>query len=193
MKLFLEENRTKLYIIASALAVALLALGIFIGMLIAQRAESKSSQTAPALDIQAAAEPSPDVNEDTEEQMLSRVVTRTVFLRCGHEFEESRDEALSMKEAEMKYSGYRLTDRKDDAATFQREIDDYCPKHFILVRRDQKLNVEQCDAQTGERIVVRELEAELRPFSKESTGELEEGIVFDELSQIDEYIENMES
>ena len=75
----------------------------------------------------------------------------------------------------------------------KREIEGYCPKHYLLMLENSRVCVKRTDPDTLLPYVVMELPVSIGALDETVRMELETGIPFDSLEQIDAYFESLES
>ena len=69
----------------------------------------------------------------------------------------------------------------------------YCPKHYVLLLDHGTVCVKRTDPDTFLPYVVMEIPIEIDALDEETRAELEVGIPFDSLEQINAFFESLES
>lgn len=199
MENFLQNNKARAYTLAVFTAAAILALGILIGSYLTRRSLKTVEEQEPGM-VSGELYNNSEANDIVPEKEIryeipyNSAIQKTTFLKCGHVIENKiSDGAVTKAELEQNYPGHSMIIRNGEQAILHREVDDYCPKHFILTLRGDNLTVEQYDAGTGERGILNTVEAELSAIPASIQDEMKAGLPFEELAQIDEYMENVES
>ncbi|MEG1892913.1 MAG: hypothetical protein RR232_00195 [Clostridia bacterium] len=118
------------------------------------------------------------------------------FSTCGHEIEaDAESELIGMSEAEVKSAcpGYQVTEFSQAHVILKKNVEGYCPQHFILKLAGDELHVLQTDKATLKSVEVMKIELDAAKLSEEVRTELEKGLPFDDLEQINAYFEAAES
>ena len=120
----------------------------------------------------------------------------SAFTACGHEcVEKDSESAVGMTLAELKdtYTDYEVRLFTASKVKLKREIEGYCPKHYLLMLENSRVCVKRTDPDTLLPYVVMELPVSISAIDETVRMELETGIPFDSLKQIDAYFESLES
>ena len=119
------------------------------------------------------------------------------FTECGHELTASGGEDIigyTLSDIAETYPDSRVTEMSAEYTAIERIISEYCPEHYVLVwTGEETLSVFQTDAES---LAVQEL-MEL-PLDREAIDDsllepLRDGLAFDSLMDINEYLEDAES
>lgn len=184
---FLRENRRILVCTALALAAGLL-LGLALTMAPAQQ---------PGEPAQDAAE----VDRIGEPSILpeTRVERDICYLGCQHrETVAVTDTSVLVGMTRQELAAYWpdavVTSFTSELVRVVVSSEGYCPKHLLLQANAQgKLEVSQMQPDTLTMASVLELDVSLDGLGEEARDELQEGVPFDSLEEINHYLESMES
>lgn len=148
-------------------------------------------------DMQQAVEP---VGQIGQPSILpsTTVDTTYYFLLCGHECnkEEVGGSLIgyTLEDVTALWQDARVTTLNGEQAVIERELEQYCPKHYILqTKSDQMLDVLHTDEQSLETSVLMTIPIDLTRVHDEVRALLDEGLVFDSLEQINAYLEDIDS
>lgn len=189
--LWLKQNvRVLLYM------VLVLALGAWGGYTL-RGAATPPAQTPPAPTASPAAEP---VGAIGEQSILptTDVTIRYTFLLCGHtrEKHETGGEltGYTLEDITEKYPDARVLELSAERAVIERELERYCPDHVALfVDGAGNLCISQTEETDFEAEKVTTLNYDISDLPEDVISQLEEGIVFDSLEQVNAYLEDAES
>ncbi len=120
----------------------------------------------------------------------------TFFSACGHECVLSDRESAVGMTADMlaeTYKGYEVRLFTDAHVKLKRELQGWCPEHFVLLMEDGALCVKKTDAETMLPYKVATLSASSDIFTENELKTLETGMAFDSLAAIDMYFEGIDS
>lgn len=187
MDALFAQKRRKACILLTLLGAALLALGMLLGFLLSGGTGKQAQErTVQALPTPAPTLAAPSAVEAAQTEALSApgekeaAHTAVIFTSCGHMFQN--DPAL----AAAVFSG--------QAETLEGELRaGYCPAHYLLVLEGDALVVRHRSEASLENEELMRLPVEAESMPEALKAELAAGLVFENLAQIDEYIENMES
>lgn len=188
--LWLKQNvRVLLYM------VLVLALGAWGGYTL-RGANTLPVQT-PAPTVSSAAEPVGNIGEQSI-LPTTDVTIRYTFLLCGHtrEKHETGGEltGYTLEDITKKYPDARVLELSGERAVIERELERYCPDHVALfVDGAGNLCISQTDETDFEAEKVTTLNYDVSDLPEEVISQLEEGIVFDTLEQVNAYLEDVES
>ncbi len=118
---------------------------------------------------------------------------RTYCRACGHTYVfRCADEAIGLTQSELasRFGGWTVKSFSREFAILEREIDGYCPDHFLLFRKGKKLRVYSVSEPELELVPLVDESAAQYSFSKEELEELASGIAFDSLLELDRYTES---
>ncbi|MBE5785420.1 MAG: hypothetical protein E7330_06415 [Clostridiales bacterium] len=140
--------------------------------------------------------------ENTAVQMAAAVKDTTVvewitfFPFCGHECVMSDTESavgMTMEDLAETYKDYEVRLFTDARVKLKREIPGWCPEHFVLMTEEGDICVKKTDAETLLPYKVVTLSASPDMFSEEERKNLETGMPFDSLAEIDAFFEGIDS
>ncbi|MDD4075370.1 MAG: hypothetical protein PHC80_04695 [Eubacteriales bacterium] len=204
MDMFAAQNRAKLYTLFSAFGIALFLLGVSLGFQAGADtpppspaqppAEAAAPQTPPP-----SAEPVAAARVDAIGQAgihpQADVVIETAFGSCGHICSRQGEGVVGCTQSDLneRFPDYAIEEFNKDKVVLRQQKPGYCPAHLILTMAEGKTVIMQTDAQTlqSERII--DPAWDISGADAALVKQLEAGIAFDELAQIDEFIENLES
>lgn len=167
-------------------AFCMLLLGLFSGMLIGPR-----QNAAPAPTLAAGTDEATGVLS-----VLARVYFKTRFLACGHEVLAVGNESMAGKtraEAEKAYPGWTLAAFSADEVVFVKELNGCCPAHYVLKLEGGELGLYRADETTYEQKRLMVLDYDAASFDASERAELENGLAFDALEDVNAYLESAES
>lgn len=187
-----KRIRTVLYICA---AIAILGIGFSTGWIVGidvtqKHYESKSnSREQNIIDVGSVGEAS--ILPETNVEWLH------IFSSCGHElsFENNVDyTGYTKADIEAEIKGATVVYLTKESARICIEIDEYCPEHYMLILTEPDLLcVFKTNADTLEVEQVMELNYDTESLDPTVINELESGILFNSLNEIDSYLENAET
>lgn len=211
--MFAPQNRGKLWGVGALIGAVLFLAGILLGSAIADGSPNAPAPLAAAPTPASTITPTPLLSTPAppdapaSDAVLpaskvgaavlpdAEVVWRTRFGSCGHIcLQEGEDitgftrEALSAQFPELELVTFSAA-----KVCLEAQRSGYCPAHLVVVLRDGAPAILQTDAQTYVPTEIVRLEWDVSALSASALEELARGVPFDELAQIDEYIENMES
>lgn len=171
--------------------VLVLALGVWGGFTIRDAQLGAMPEQTPL------AEP---VDKIGEQSILpdTLVITKYTFLLCGGHTEQRQATGgpmvgLNKAQIEEKYPDAKVTELTNKRAVIERELERYCPKHVVLFLDDQdRLSISQTDEANLENENITTLTYDVSYLPEEELAKLEEGLVFDNLEEINIYLEGME-
>ncbi|HOF95475.1 MAG TPA: hypothetical protein PLE79_08040 [Clostridia bacterium] len=120
------------------------------------------------------------------------------FLLCGHVIEKTEKDGeltgLRLEDIANKYPDCRVLEFDEAHVVISRELERYCPKHYILFLDDNnKLCILHTDEADFEKEVVTVLNYDVSALPEEVLDLLKEGISFASLEEINLYLEDAES
>lgn len=177
-------------------AVVMLGIGFTFGWLLGINTAEKTIEKA--LDSKEQANII-DVGNVGEETILPSTAVEWIycFSECGHELKVNVKKSYvgytkDMLETEI--FGAHVISLTSEAAVIRVDVDAYCPEHYMLVMVEQhELAVFRTSPETLKNEVVMELDFNTDALTKESIRELESGMIFRSLAEIDAYLENAET
>lgn len=205
--MFAPQNRAKLWGIGALTGVVLFLAGLLLGAGLDGPAQPLPTpaftavptplhtpaplSAAPASDavLPAAKVGTVSVLPDAE------VVWRTRFGSCGHVCLHGGEDitGYTQQALQARFPDRELVTFSAEKVCLQDARGGYCPAHLVVVLHDGVPAIIQTDAQTYAPMELVRLEWDVSALSPSALAELSRGVPFDELSQIDEYIENLES
>lgn len=121
----------------------------------------------------------------------------TNFTMCGHSIEETRAErdliGLTKAQVAAAVKAWTLESFSHDELKFGRSADMYCPDHLLLKGTDKGLGVYKTDLNTLELTEIMKFTLDISHLDRNVQADLEKGMPFDDLEEIEGYIENLES
>ncbi len=201
MDMFAAQNRAKLYTLFSAFGVALFLLGISLGFTAGTNApetvqtplETQTQTPTPVVTPVEAARV--DAIGEVSIHPQAEVVIETAFGSCGHICARQGEGVVGCTQSDLneRFPGYSIEQFNKEKVVLRQQKPGYCPAHLILTLAEGKTVIMQTDAQTlqSERII--DPAWDISGADAALLAQLETGIAFEELAQIDEFIENLES
>ena len=124
-----------------------------------------------------------------------KVEMQCTYQKCEHvktyEIESSEVEGFTRDQLAVQYPECEITEFGPLGATLTCSVDGYCPDHYVLKRSGDKLCIYQPQDRTGELVLYKEIEG--MNASDLGMEELEQGILFDDIEQIESFLEEIES
>lgn len=191
-----DKGKTRFYILLCCAGAAVLTLGILIGVLLSKRQiQSEKIEGGEPTGVQTAQNPTlTEADGKIAPSVYSEYVLRSAFTHCGHTVEEmvsgtgfTKEELLAL------YPDCQMTLHETGKPLVTRKIEAYCPQHYVLQMRENDIQVEQYDLSSGTQKIVSRINADPNSMPESIRAEILKGLAFENLSQIDEYIENAES
>ncbi len=148
-----------------------------------------------------AAEPSPDADPVSAAELIiaptCQMIWTTNFTLCGHTREEARqDRALiGLTEPEVRAAtpGWAIEAFSRVGLRFSREMEAYCPDHVVLKSVPEGLGVFRTDPATFESQQIMQFKLDTAFLNEETRLQLELGMPFADLAEIEGYVESLES
>ena len=125
-------------------------------------------------------------------------ITKYTFLLCGGHTEQRQETGgplvgMSKTQIEQKYPDAKVAELTNKRAVIERELERYCPKHVVLfLDDDNRLSISQTDESDLEKENVTTLTYDISYLPEEELSKLEEGMVFENLEEINAYLEGLE-
>ena len=168
----------------------ILALGVWGGFTLRDSQQEAALPTPAAEPVVQAGEPS--VLHDTV------VVTNYSFSLCGHALSQQMTggplEGKTKQDILGMYPDAKIEEFSKERVVINRELDSYCPKHYVLYIDDNgKLCYSQTDSTDYTKQLVTTLTFDVSSLPDEVKNDLDEGLVFDSLEEINAYLEDVES
>lgn len=185
MQWWKQNGRMLLYM------VLVLAFGVWGGFTIRDLQQSALPEPTP---------PAEQVDNIGEQSILpdTLVITKYTFLLCGGHTEQRQETGgplvgLNKTQIEEKYSDAKVLELTNKRAVIERELERYCPKHVVLFLDDDgRLSISQTDEADLEKENITTLTYDISHLQEEELSKLEEGLVFDNLQEINAYLEGIE-
>lgn len=126
-----------------------------------------------------------------------RVSWETVYASCTHSVVTEDAAAayigLTREELAARYPGCEVAELTSDKLVLRRRVSGYCADHLILKRDEKGLVVIKTDPITGEQQQLLHINFDLSLLDAEVLEQLDKGLLFETLEQIDSYLEGIES
>ncbi|SCJ23761.1 Uncharacterised protein [uncultured Clostridium sp.] len=130
------------------------------------------------------------VNQDT------KIVLEKKFIQCGHTVEKtiSQQSYVGMTENELAKaaSPAKVESFSAQKVILSQESEGYCPDHAKLQWKDNAVEI-LCPNDAGELVLKKKLELSLELMPKEVREELEQGILFGSLDEVEQWLEDIAS
>lgn len=174
-------------------------LGIFIGITVPRQ----TSATPQPLTQSEAVERAPQIAA-TQSDGSSLLVTageKTCWVDrytiCGHEYISGRDEDVSELSRERLMLLYpevfALDAATGESVMLERDVEGFCTHHVMLKLTDGKLCVYSFDEEAHKLRELAGIDVEVSMLPYQAIAELSEGVLFDDMAQVDAYLESMDS
>lgn len=177
----------------AAAVIAALGAGMALGGAVLPETSGQTPSTPPDEELSAAAGNigAVSVLPSTEVQW------RYLFSRCGHERKDTGAKDVTgytLPEIIAAYPDCRVTEMSAERAAIERILPEYCPDHYVLVWTEQEtLCVFQTDETTLETVELMQLSISPESLDAALLEPLRDGMAFDSLVEINEYLEDAES
>lgn len=116
------------------------------------------------------------------------------YTYCGHSEKVSLKNPFgekTMSELLQENTNMQVRDFSSGNAVIIFEVEDYCPKHYILKENNGKLAVYKMSRDTGKQEIYLELDISIGSISDTERKRLKEGIVFSNTSELNIYVRNL--
>jgi hypothetical protein len=126
----------------------------------------------------------------------TNVIFEYNFLECGHTITRSPTASLTgMTEDEIRkmYPGYTILQFAKENLLMQCKIEGHCPDHYLLKLEEGRLYVYRTDEVTLKPGQLMNLSIDVTSVDETAVEALSKGIAFSSLSDIDIYLENLDS
>ncbi len=91
---------------------------------------------------------------------------------------------------ELAYPRWRLTDFTPEKVVFRKEIDGYCPMHYIIKEKEGYLAVYRSHKETGELYIEDELNVRFDWLERDVQEQIRNGLVVDTAEEVEQLVEN---
>ena len=174
-------------------------LGIFIGTTVPKQISTTSQpfteKTAVERELPSA------TTQSDDSPLLVTASEKTCWVDrytvCGHEYISGRDEDVSELSRDRRMTLYpevfALDAATGERVMLERDVNGFCTNHVMLKLSDGKLCVFSLDEDTHELRELAEVAIEVAMLPYQALTELAEGVLFDDMSQVDAYLESMDS
>lgn len=182
-------------------AVALFLMGALFGSMASLTLEEKTLYSADRPNYS----PAPDNSEDAHTVSIERIPAQvlsstevewiTSFKACGHEsVEKDSKSAVGMTVEKLKeiYADYEVRMFTAEKVKLKRELDGYCPQHYVVLLEEGRVCVKRTDPDKFLPYKVMELSISAEILDADIREELENGIAFNSLEEINAYFEGVE-
>lgn len=172
-------------------------LGILVGVSAPQK--EASIQEALPNQIERTSEPVVTETDDTPMLVVSSEKTCWVdrYTVCGHEYIKGRDEDVSVLSRERLLALYpevfALDAATGERVMLERDVEGFCTNHVLLKLTGDKLCVYCLDESTNELRELAGIDTDIPQFNYQILSELTEGVLLDNMAQVDAYLEGVES
>lgn len=200
MDMFATQNRVKLCTLFSAFGIALFLLGISLGFTagtnVPEAAQAPLETPAPptpaATPVEAARV---DAIGVVGIHPQAEVVIETAFGSCGHICARQGEGVVGCTQSDLheRFPAYSIEEFNKEKVVLRQQRPGYCPAHLILTLAEGKTVIMQTDPQTLQSVRIIDPAWDISGADAALLAQLETGIAFEELAQIDEFIENLES
>lgn len=117
----------------------------------------------------------------------------TYFKMCGHKIEKSISApdsyiGLSIEELKHRIEGWEVSEIKDDNIFMIKEIDTFCPNHFIIGVKDDNIAIYIYN-ENGEKILKEKTDININILTPEDQVFLTSGIVADTEDDMEQKLE----
>lgn len=128
----------------------------------------------------------------TEISPSAAVEWRTLCKKCGHTYaytDASEVIGLTREEIHRRFPEWQIDSFSREYAALSRSIDGYCPEHFILRLRKEKLWLYKASEPDLSEARLFTFDPSVYSFDSEEQNALKKGIAFDSLRLLDSFLE----
>ncbi len=148
-----------------------------------------------------AIEPTPEADPASAAELIiaptCQMIWTTNFTLCGHTREEARQEraliGLTEPEVRAATSGWAIEAFSRVGLHFSRDVEAYCPEHVVLKSVPEGLGVFRTDPMSFELQQIMQFKLDTASLNEETRLQLELGMPFADLAEIEGYVESLES
>ena len=116
------------------------------------------------------------------------------YTYCGHSEKVTQKNHFgekTMSELLAENNNLQIREFSRGKVTLVFEVDDYCPKHYILKEENGKLAVYKMSRETGKQEKYLDIDIPVENISESEKKRLKEGIVFAHTSDLNIYVRNL--
>ncbi len=148
-----------------------------------------------------AIEPTPEANPASAAELIiaptCQMIWTTNFTLCGHSREEMRQDraliGLTEPEVRAATQGWAIETFSRVGLHFSRDVEVYCPDHVVLKSVPEGLGVFRTEPTTFELQQIMQFKLDTTFLNEETRLQLELGMPFSDLAEIEGYVESLES
>ncbi len=174
-------------------------LGIFIGTTAPKQAPIAQQPFAEKETVESVPQNTPASSDDSP--LLVTASERTCWVDrytvCGHEYISGRDEDVSELSRDRLMALYpevfALDAATGESVMLERDVEGFCAHHVMLKLSDGKLCVYDLDEDTHELRELAGVAVDVAALPYQALTELAEGVLFDDMAQVDAYLESVDS
>lgn len=128
----------------------------------------------------------------------TKLVFEKVYIGCGHKRVEERrarenEIGLSIQSIALRFPEWSIADYTTERIIFTKEVNDFCPGHFLLKDRDGVVVIYMPSEEGDEYKGVEETQISTDSLPPDLQSEIRKGLILDTLEDVEHFMENLES
>ena len=128
----------------------------------------------------------------------TQLVFEKRYISCGHkrvEERQARDNeiGLSLQSIALRFPEWSIADYTTERIVFTKEVNDFCPGHFVLKDRDGVVVIYMPSEAGDEYKSVEETQISTDALPPDVQSEIRKGLILDTLEDVEHFMENLES
>jgi len=128
----------------------------------------------------------------------TKLVFEKVYIGCGHKRVEERrarenEIGLSIQSIALRFPEWSIADYTTERIVFTKEVNDFCPGHFLLKDRDGVVVIYMPSEEGDEYKGVEETQISTDSLPPDLQSEIRKGLILDTLEDVEHFMENLES
>ena len=193
-----RRKNNRLYI--AAISILVIAGACIYGYNVSRSPEGKNMPTPTNSNgiVNSSIQPSPtdaEVIQNNNVLADDAVVTlEYMHSKCKHTVKQIKTgdhiAGLTRQELEVMFYGMQVTEFSRNGATLMKSVDQYCPNHYILKKEVDEIRIYRPEAGKTELKLEKTITGIV--IIDDSLG-LEDGLLFDNLNEIEEFLEELDS
>lgn len=125
----------------------------------------------------------------------SKLYFERFYTKCGDLLTEETHMAYThagktREDMLLAYPTWKLTEFAKDKVVFRKDIDGYCPMHYIIKNNNGYLAVYRSLKETGELYIENELDIRFDWLDSRTQQEIRKGLVVDTAEEVEKLVEN---
>jgi hypothetical protein len=202
-----SKSGKKGYLVFVLVLAALMGGGYFLGTLIGNRVlddsigkkeEEPGYQVIRSVDGDNLDTPDHEVPPIEVITKDTQLVFEKRYISCGHkrvEERQARDNeiGLSLQSIALRFPEWSIAVYTTERIVFTKEVNDFCPGHFVLKDRDGVVVIYMPSEAGDEYKSVEETQISTDALPPDVQSEIRKGLILDTLEDVEHFMENLES